>query len=71
MRIGAGWKKKTKDGQVYLSCKMEALPFNWNGQFTLWQNTEKEAHTLQPDYYISYTEPRHKDQNTDSGGDVM
>ena len=54
MNIGAAWKKES-NGKKYLSCKMNALPLNWDGNFAMFVNERKESDN-HPDYHIVASE---------------
>ena len=56
MNIGACWLKES-NGKKYMSCKINAVPLNWDGSFALFKNERKEAEN-HPDYNIVYSEKK-------------
>jgi uncharacterized protein (DUF736 family) len=55
-RVGAGWRKESKNGHPYISCEIEH-----NGEkirFRLFKNDRKQEGTKQPDYNVLGDTPR-------------
>lgn len=61
MNIGAGWKKKTKEGKDFLSLVID-VPFLGSISLLLFKNEHKKAEN-HPDYNVIWN-PRQK-QNSD------
>jgi uncharacterized protein (DUF736 family) len=42
IRIGAAWMKETSDKKSYISLRLKALPFQFDGTISLFPNEEGE-----------------------------
>lgn len=60
MRIGAGWKKKDKNNDTYLSCKID-IPLLGTLSFAMFANKDKQNDN-QPDYVISWGQQKNNDE---------
>lgn len=56
MVIGSGWKKKDRDGNVYVSCVIQ-LPFLGEINFALFSAKEKKSENS-PDWSIVWSQKR-------------
>jgi uncharacterized protein (DUF736 family) len=61
IKLGAGWKKTSSNGNDFISCKL-SIPFLGDIHFSLWENKEKtdENH---PDYNITWSAPKKGNDN--------
>lgn len=50
--VGVAWKSKTKDGQEFISCKLNKETKAITGDFLLFENNRKRKDKKDPDYNL-------------------
>lgn len=50
--LGVAWKSKSKDGQEFISCKLNKETKSISGDFLMFENNRKRKGKKDPDYNI-------------------
>lgn len=71
--IGAGWLKEDKNGEHYISCKIDEalLPLTLTPDklLSIRPNKNKTAGSQQPDYYLDLYIPKQRTETTSESED--